>query len=69
MYPIGFYAFQMVFLSLILVRETYIYDVYINNIYISSIFFNHLIIVHIFTPLSILGYYALAVSYNLIMYC
>ena len=66
---IGFYAFQSVFvllflvaviLSLVFVRETYIYHVYIllTSIFL-LIIFNHLILVHIFTPHSILSYYAL----------
>ena len=49
-----------VILSLVFVRGTYIYHVYIilTSIFLLIIFY-HLILVHIFTPLSILSYYAL----------
>ena len=45
---------------MVLVWETYIYHAYDINMYISFNYFKHyLILVHIFTPLSILSYYAL----------
>ena len=75
-YPIGFYAFQSVFFATIYSNSSYFISGFgAGNIYLScivspscivlSIILKQFILVHIFTPFSILSYYAL---YN-IMFC